>query len=141
MMPAMNATFTNESFPSLRAAVRIPPGGRPALLQGHALETALRGSQDGLLLTAWQVSDGGNLHSHLWEVHVDGDEVLAMLSGAVTVDCVDGSHRTSTCLAAGQGLLIPKGVWHRLDLREPGLLLALSPTAGTQLSEQPGGPP
>jgi hypothetical protein len=50
------------------------------------------------------------------------------------------SSRSGTCsLGTGQGVVMPKGVWHRLELREPGLLLTLTPLQGTLHSDKAGG--
>ena len=36
-------------------------------------------------------------------------------------------------LRGGQGCIVPRGVWHRLILRQPGNLLFVTPPRGTQL--------
>ncbi len=130
-------TLAPDPFSSLRAAAHIAPGAAPARLDWPALARLFQQAPQGLLLTAWQVDSGSDLHSHLWEVHADGDELLFMLSGAVSIECADGARRSRSELRPGQGVTIPQGVWHRLDLLEPGLLLALSPTPGTRLADQP----
>jgi hypothetical protein len=37
-------------------------------------------------------------------------------------------------------MVMPRGFWHRLALREPGLLLTLTPLQGTLHSDRPGDP-
>jgi len=132
----MNATFTLPSFPLPGAAVHLPPGGDATLLQA-----ARRGLQPGYVLSAFEVSTADDLHPDLWEMHPAGNEVLIMLTGELVVEWADGPHRGSVPLAAGRGAVVPRGAWHRLVLRQPGLLLALTPRQGTELARGPGGRP
>jgi mannose-6-phosphate isomerase-like protein (cupin superfamily) len=76
--------------------------------------------------------DGRALHSDVWERHPSGDEVLCVLSGLVEVFLRD--HRTGPAftLNAGEFFLVPRGVWHRLDVREPAELIAITPRVETQ---------
>jgi mannose-6-phosphate isomerase-like protein (cupin superfamily) len=64
---------------------------------------------------------------HDGEVHSDGDELLYLASGAVTVrlELPDGNRNVE--LGAGDALVVPKGVWHRITLREPGQLIHITP--------------
>ena len=64
---------------------------------------------------------------HDGEVHPDGDELLYLVSGAVTVRLeLPGGDRTVD-LGAGDALVVPRGVWHRITLREPGRLVHVTP--------------
>ena len=64
---------------------------------------------------------------HGGEVHPDGDELLYLISGAVTVRLeLPGGDRTVD-LDAGDAIVVPKGVWHRISLREPGRLIHITP--------------
>jgi mannose-6-phosphate isomerase-like protein (cupin superfamily) len=64
---------------------------------------------------------------HAGEVHPDGDELLYLISGAITVRLeLPGGDRTVD-VAAGEAIVIPKGTWHRIHLREPGRLLHITP--------------
>jgi mannose-6-phosphate isomerase-like protein (cupin superfamily) len=133
----MKATFPIESFPFPGAAVYIPATGDASPLPAHAIEAHLRGQQAGHVLMAFQISAPDELHPELWEMHPAGDEMLFMFSGALGVECFDGARRGTAALEAGHALVVPKGVWHRLVLHEPGLLLALLPPQGTQVSHHP----
>jgi len=64
---------------------------------------------------------------HNGEVHPDGDELLYMVSGSVTVrlELPDGDQTVE--LGAGDAIVIPKGVWHLVTLREPGRLIHITP--------------
>jgi mannose-6-phosphate isomerase-like protein (cupin superfamily) len=64
---------------------------------------------------------------HDGEVHPDGDELLYLIAGAVTVrlELPDGDR--SVDLGAGDAVVVPKGIWHRITLREPGRLIHITP--------------
>ena len=64
---------------------------------------------------------------HDGEVHPDGDELLYLVSGAVTVRLeLPGGDRTVD-LGAGDALVVPQGIWHQVSLREPGRLIHITP--------------
>lgn len=67
-----------------------------------------------------------------WERHPGGDEVLVLLEGRMTLilDEDDGERRVD--LPTGGACVVPRGVWHRGLVREPGLLLAVTPGQGTE---------
>ncbi len=67
-----------------------------------------------------------------WEVHPNGDELLLAQSGVIDVILDEpGGPRTIT-LAAGAAFIVPKGIWHRLEVREPGLLVFITAGEGTE---------
>jgi mannose-6-phosphate isomerase-like protein (cupin superfamily) len=52
---------------------------------------------------------------HAGELHPDGDELLVLVSGAASVVFLgDGGEERSVELAAGQAIVVPRGVWHRV---------------------------
>jgi mannose-6-phosphate isomerase-like protein (cupin superfamily) len=61
---------------------------------------------------------------HDGERHLDGDELLYLISGAMRLllEFEDGST-SEVPLRAGEALLVPRGVWHRLLPSEPSRLL------------------
>lgn len=73
-----------------------------------------------------------DFHADEWEMHPAGDEVLYLLGGAleVVLDWPDGERTVR--LQAGQGCLVPQGVWHRLVLGRPSDLLFVTPAHGTR---------
>jgi mannose-6-phosphate isomerase-like protein (cupin superfamily) len=78
---------------------------------------------------------------HSGEMHPDGDELLYLVSGAVTVRLeLPGGDRTIE-LAAGEALVIPKGVWHLVTLREPGRLVHITPGPHGDHRPLEGSPP
>lgn len=68
-----------------------------------------------------------------WEVHPDGEELIYLLSGRMTLvlDVPDGTL-DRIVLKAGEATVVPRGVWHTADVSEPGQALYVTPGAGTQ---------
>jgi mannose-6-phosphate isomerase-like protein (cupin superfamily) len=134
----MKTTYAIETFSFPGVAVNIAPAGNASLLQGEAIKAHLQALPEGHLLGVFRISTGADLHSDVWEMHPADAEVLLMLAGELDVEYDDGSGHGVSALQTGHGLVMPQGVWHRLVLREPGMLLALSPPHGTRLSPRPG---
>ena len=65
-------------------------------------------------------------------VHPAGDEVLVAISGAMDLffDLSDGP--SSIPLQTGAACIVPKGAWHRFEVRAPGTLMFITPGEGTQ---------
>jgi quercetin dioxygenase-like cupin family protein len=83
--------------------------------------------QGRLMGTTGQSADWGH-----WERHPAGDEILTLLSGELelVLDAADGEVRA--VLKPGQTFIVPKGVWHRGIVRQPGQLMFITPGAGTE---------
>jgi tRNA (adenine37-N6)-methyltransferase len=65
---------------------------------------------------------------HLGELHPDGDELVVIVSGTASVVFLAGTEVSRTVeLAAGQGVVVPRGVWHRVIPKEPVQLLHVTP--------------
>ena len=62
-----------------------------------------------------------------WEMHPGGDEVLVGLSGSIEVILDHGDATESVTLEYGRMCVVPRGVWHRLVVNEPGRLLFATP--------------
>ena len=133
----MKATITVEPFSSPGAAVHVRPSGNASVLQGD-FKAQLPGLPEGHLLGVFQIASPDDLHSDIWEMHPAGDEVLLMLTGELGVEYCAGSCRGTAALESGRGVVMPKGVWHRLLVRQPGLLMVLSPSQGTRWIRSPG---
>ena len=67
---------------------------------------------------------------HGGEMHPDGDELLFLISGKVTVVLEDREPPREIELAPGQAVVVPRGVWHRVLLSEPSQLLHITPGPG-----------
>ena len=67
-----------------------------------------------------------------WEMHPEGEELLLMLSGAMDLLLEEPAGERSVALGEGAAFIVPRGVWHRQVLREPGRLFFITAGAGTQ---------
>ena len=63
---------------------------------------------------------------HGGEKHLDGDEVLYLISGRANVVFLE-SLQADIEMRPGDGLVVPKGAWHRVDILEPCQIVYLTP--------------
>jgi mannose-6-phosphate isomerase-like protein (cupin superfamily) len=77
--------------------------------------------------------DADAFHPDECEMHPHGDELLCLLSGAVDVVLEEPATDRAAPLKAGEVFVVPRGVWHRIVLREPADLLFVTPPQGTKL--------
>jgi mannose-6-phosphate isomerase-like protein (cupin superfamily) len=75
---------------------------------------------------------------HDGEVHPDGDELLYLMSGAMSLRLEYPDGDVEVEVHAGEAVVIPRGVWHKLTLREPGQLLHITPGIGGDARPPPG---
>jgi mannose-6-phosphate isomerase-like protein (cupin superfamily) len=68
----------------------------------------------------------------IWEMHPAGDEVVCLLSGAIDVVLDEPDGERVLALEAGRTCIVPRGVWHRAIVREPGDTLHITRGEGTQ---------
>lgn len=66
---------------------------------------------------------------HGGEMHPDGDEALYLISGRARV-VFEVAAFEDVDLFPGQGLVVPKGVWHRVDILEPCEIVYATPGPG-----------
>lgn len=66
---------------------------------------------------------------HGGEMHPDGDETLYLIDGHVRVVFEDPAFE-DVDLQPGDGLIVPKGVWHRVDILSPSRILYATPGPG-----------
>jgi mannose-6-phosphate isomerase-like protein (cupin superfamily) len=74
---------------------------------------------------------------HDGERHPDGDEVLYLVSGRVRIVFFD-SDDPDIDVMPGDGLIVPKGVWHRVDILEPSQIVYLTPGPNNEYRPLPG---
>lgn len=68
---------------------------------------------------------------HGGEMHPDGDEVLYLISGRVRVVFLD-DPLDDVDVRPGDGLVVPQGMWHRVDIIEPSEIVYLTPGPNNQ---------
>jgi mannose-6-phosphate isomerase-like protein (cupin superfamily) len=120
-------TTTHEILPGRRIDLaREVVGLDGSDRQARLVEQTGRGPQriDGFTVGAPRIAGDA---PHDGEVHPDGDELLYLVSGAVTVtlELADGDRLVD--LGAGDAVVVPKGVWHQITMREPGQLIHITP--------------
>lgn len=67
---------------------------------------------------------------HRGELHPDGDELLYVISGSVQVVLEEPGGERTVPVGPGQGLIVPRGVWHKVELQEPTQLIHITPGPG-----------
>lgn len=69
-----------------------------------------------------------------WEIHPAGDEIVALLSGAVRLilEAPDGSRSEVALAGAGSFALVPRGHWHTARISAPAHMLFITPGEGTR---------
>jgi quercetin dioxygenase-like cupin family protein len=69
-------------------------------------------------------------------MHPDGDELLYLISGRIDVILEDGGDvenigvQRVEALQPGDAIVVPRGVWHRVDVRESSHLVHVTPGPG-----------
>ena len=67
---------------------------------------------------------------HMGEMHPDGDELLFLISGHVSVLLEEQGAERAVELRPGQAIVVPRGVWHRVIPQQPSQLLHITPGPG-----------
>ena len=75
------------------------------------------------------IADMSENSPHGGEMHPDGDEVLYLISGRARVVFED-EQLDDVDMRAGDGLVIPQGTWHRVDILEPCRIMYATPGPG-----------
>ena len=73
-----------------------------------------------------------------WERHLDADELLHVLEGAVDITVLTSDGPTLTSVTAGSIFVVPRGLWHRQLARPSVTLLAVTPdTSEISVADDP----
>lgn len=67
-----------------------------------------------------------------WEMHPAGEEIVYLLAGAMDLILDEPGGERAVALRAGRAVIVPRGIWHRAIVREPGAALFITRGAGTQ---------
>ena len=125
-MTEPETTALVESYVHVRPrgpAELLPKGGIGVVREG---ETTIVWDPEvaGVLVSEAHLTESS---AHHGERHLDGDEVVYLISGVagVAVEDGDGQIKEMT-LQPGRAVVVPQGVWHRLLVDEPSRLLFLN---------------
>ena len=110
-----------SAFDMSRALVRLYRGGTSEVAVNPR---GPHGAIDGFVIGAPSMSRNP---PHGGERHPDGDELLYLLSGRVDVVLEEPNGERRVELEPGMALIVPKGVWHRVLVRQPIQLLHVTP--------------
>ena len=99
----------------------VPTEGRPVRVDGY---------------TVGVVPHMEHPPPHRGEMHPDGDELLYFVSGRVRVVLDDGDQdrvgaETRHEVGPGEAFVVPRGVWHRIEVLEPAHLVHVTPGPGS----------
>jgi mannose-6-phosphate isomerase-like protein (cupin superfamily) len=84
---------------------------------------------DGRTLALYSVSGPDDVHYPAWEMHPEGDELLIVVSGSLSVEFRNES--SVMALPSRSACRVPAGIWHRLIVHEPSVLIAITPRLNT----------
>jgi len=73
---------------------------------------------------------------HDGEMHPDGDEVLYLIDGKIRVT-VETEPMQILDMLPGDGAVVPKGTWHKVDILEPSRIVYLTPGPGSEYRPLP----
>jgi quercetin dioxygenase-like cupin family protein len=73
---------------------------------------------------------------HDGEMHPDGDEVLYLIDGKVRVT-IESDPVQVLEMSPGDGMIVPQGVWHKVDILEPSRIIYLTPGPGGEYRPLP----
>lgn len=90
---------------------------------------------DGRILALQNVNGPQDVHYPTWEMHPEGDELLILVSGSLSVEFREGKKERTAPLPPQAAFIVSVGVWHRLIVHEPSVLIALTPRHNTVLEK------
>ncbi len=124
--------MTRGSFNLFRTFVHleVDGGATPMRVDGAFWARLKQHRLDGRLAGAFRM-----MRNTAWEMLPDGDALLYLLSGAVDVVLEQDGAEQILELRARRAAIVPRGVWHRLLVREQGDLLFFTP--GPRIERRP----
>lgn len=99
-------------------------GAEPVVQRGHDSESSLDGMSFGVAIMNANAPHAG-------ERHPDGDELLYLVDGRARLVFTD-DPLPDVELAAGDTVIVPRGLWHRVDILEPCHIVYLTPERGNE---------
>jgi len=121
-------TDTNSALDLSRFHLHLEDGPRIRPVS----PTSGGGPAAGKTLAVFSAERPEDVHPDYWEMHPGGDELLILCSGRLELDIEDASGLRTVELTPRTGQVVPAGSWHRLRLREPSVLMAITHRSGTQ---------
>lgn len=103
--------------------------------QVHSGPRSFDPTQTGWHMAAFHAETDADVHADHWEVHLDAEEVVSCLSGAIRIylRSDDEGDDEEVKLGPGTALVVPRGRWHRIELDVPSDLMAVTVRQNTWL--------
>jgi len=75
---------------------------------------------------------GNGTPSMRWEMHPAGEEILIIMEGTPVIifEHPDGREESKLC-RSGEAVIVPRGVWHRIERTEGSKILYITYGTGT----------
>jgi mannose-6-phosphate isomerase-like protein (cupin superfamily) len=86
---------------------------------------------DGRTVALYHVNGPDDVHYPVWEMHPEGDELLILASGSLSVEFRRGKTAQTAPLPPQAACIVPAGMWHRLIVHEPCVLIAITTRRNT----------
>jgi mannose-6-phosphate isomerase-like protein (cupin superfamily) len=103
----------------------------------HAAAAKFDATQDNWQLMTMRAETESDVHADYWEMHPDGEELVACLSGGMRLYLrCDQTGEEEVTLAAGAAVIVPRGRWHRIELDAPSDLMAVTVCQNTRLESR-----
>jgi len=69
-----------------------------------------------------------------WEMHPNGDEIVALISGEATLilEAADGTRSEVSLTRPGSYALVPRGTWHTAKVGKPATMFFITAGEGTR---------
>jgi len=129
------------ALPLLAHCIHLAPDGAMRPVPKTAENFRRAAADAGHLLALHPVNGPRDVHYPTWEMHPVGDELLIAASGSLSVELREGASVRTAPLPAQAACIVPAGVWHRLVVHEPSVLIAMTPRQGTVHEKDPLTPP
>src|SRR4029453_14272112 len=126
------ATFMRQTIDLSKTFIHVSDGGDAETVRVTPTFWRSSGNRYDRLVGVFDFSSAKDLHSSMQEMHPEADEVLFVVAGAIDVVLEEGEVERSVALESGQAAIVPRGVWHRLFMRQPGRLLFINSRKGMQ---------
>src|SRR5688500_12409459 len=72
-----------------------------------------------------------------WERHESGDEIVLVLEGTTTVVLLSAGAEQHLQMAAGELVVVPKGMWHRFESSQSLKVMSVTPAPTDHALERP----
>ena len=91
---------------------------------------------NGFVLAVHNVTTPSDVHYPTWEMHPEGDELLVSISGSLSVEYREDNEVRTVPLPTLSAFVVKAGLWHRLFVAAPSVLMSITPRHNTVHDER-----